>query len=80
MGLFSIHAGILYNDVFSKSVNIFGSSWTSNYNESTILNNSVLVFDPAVDYNQIPYAFGLDPVWQVGRCVKLANLRSKFRY
>ncbi|XP_053998617.1 V-type proton ATPase 116 kDa subunit a 1-like [Hylaeus anthracinus] len=65
MGLFSIYAGFIYNDVFSKSVNLFGSSWQISYNVSTIEGNAWLQLDPGDKdmYKQAPYPFGMDPVW-----------------
>lgn len=66
MGLFSIYTGIIYNDLFSKSVNVFGSSWKSSYDFSTIQHNHFLQLNPGPEgYTQSPYPIGLDPVWMV---------------
>ncbi|XP_022164998.1 V-type proton ATPase 116 kDa subunit a isoform X3 [Myzus persicae] len=67
MGLFSMYTGFIYNDIFSKSLNLFGSHWHTNYNESTIMSNKDLQINPSLssDYDQVPYPVGLDPVWQL---------------
>ncbi|XP_017792511.1 PREDICTED: V-type proton ATPase 116 kDa subunit a [Habropoda laboriosa] len=66
MGLFSIYTGFIYNDVFSKPLNIFGSSWHISYNESTIISNSFLQLNPSREgYIQVPYILGVDPVWML---------------
>lgn len=68
MGLFSIYCGIIYNDIFSKSVNIFGSSWKIMYDNSTVYENKFLQLNPAgKDYIQHPYPLGLDPVWMLAQ-------------
>ena len=77
MGLYSMYTGFIYNDVFSKSLNIFGSYWSVNYNLSTIRTNKDLTLDPKEkDYLQHPYPFGVDPIWQVMYliCVKYISL------
>lgn len=73
MGLFSIYTGLIYNDVFSKTVNIFGSGWRINFNSTTIMgmsNSSGLQLDPVTDFNRT-YPFGLDPAWQVASINKI---------
>lgn len=66
MGLFSIYTGFVYNDIFSKSMNIFGTQWRMNYNESTVMSNTDLQLNPSSDdLGDNIYPIGLDPVWQL---------------
>lgn len=72
MGVFSMYTGSIYNDMFSKSLNVFGSHWFTNYNASTVVENKVLQLDPkGEDFAQTPYPFGMDPVWQVAPLNKI---------
>uniref|UniRef100_A0A8C6P4F6 V-type proton ATPase subunit a n=1 Tax=Nothobranchius furzeri TaxID=105023 RepID=A0A8C6P4F6_NOTFU len=70
MGLFSIYTGLIYNDCFSKSLNIFGSGWSikpmfANQNK-TVQSNSLLTLDPNVSgVFSGPYPFGIDPIWNM---------------
>uniref|UniRef100_A0A1B6D6J7 V-type proton ATPase subunit a n=1 Tax=Clastoptera arizonana TaxID=38151 RepID=A0A1B6D6J7_9HEMI len=64
MGLFSIYTGLIYNDLFSKMMNIFGTSWNVTYDGPTLMDNKDLTLDPATDYIQVPYPLGMDPIWQ----------------
>lgn len=71
MGVFSIYTGLIYNDVFSKSINIFSSHWTVNMKKSDehmILHTKFIELNPAKeDYIQVPYPVGMDPVWQMAQ-------------
>ncbi|XP_050681117.1 V-type proton ATPase 116 kDa subunit a 1 isoform X4 [Leptidea sinapis] len=77
MGLFSMYTGLIYNDIFSKSLNIFGSSWRNNYNVSTLQENKLLQLNPdSMDYIQKPYPFGIDPVWQLAEANKIIFMNA----
>ncbi|XP_060078053.1 V-type proton ATPase 116 kDa subunit a 1-like isoform X2 [Ylistrum balloti] len=74
MGAFSLYTGLLYNDFYSKSVNIFGSAWypidpqTNNtYTLKTLNGSENLVLDVGTSYVSGPYPFGLDPVWSMSK-------------
>ncbi|KAM6340427.1 V-type proton ATPase 116 kDa subunit a 2 isoform 2-T2 [Alca torda] len=73
MGLFSIYTGLIYNDCFSKSLNIFGSGWNVSamfeqkvWSLRDLKDNKFLTLDPNVIgvYNGA-YPFGIDPIWNL---------------
>ncbi|MCJ8747139.1 hypothetical protein PDJAM_G00150030 [Pangasius djambal] len=70
MGIFSVYTGFIYNDCFSKSLNLFGSGWSvkamfdrGQWQMNTLHSNSFLTLDPNVSgvFNG-PYPFGIDPM------------------
>lgn len=65
MGFFSMYTGFIYNDIFSKSINIFGTTWSVNYTKDTVIKNEFLTLNPTTDFTQYPYFIGIDPAWQV---------------
>ncbi|XP_061603944.1 V-type proton ATPase 116 kDa subunit a 2 [Phyllopteryx taeniolatus] len=73
MGLFSIYTGLIYNDCFSKSINIFGSGWSvkamftrQQWTNETLQTNTLLTLDPNVSgVFTGPYPFGIDPIWSM---------------
>ncbi|XP_031619332.1 V-type proton ATPase 116 kDa subunit a isoform X2 [Contarinia nasturtii] len=71
MGAFSMYTGLIYNDIFSKSLNIFGSNWNIPYNASTVMTNPDLQLDPKEGFANSAYPFGMDPIWQVAPSNKI---------
>ncbi|XP_061672926.1 V-type proton ATPase 116 kDa subunit a [Syngnathoides biaculeatus] len=73
MGLFSVYTGLIYNDCFSKSINIFGSGWSvkamfaaNAWDAKDVNSNGFLTLDPNVTgVFSGPYPLGIDPIWNL---------------
>ncbi|XP_021943452.1 V-type proton ATPase 116 kDa subunit a1 isoform X2 [Folsomia candida] len=65
MGFFSMYTGLIYNDFFSKSLNIFGSEWFVPYTTMSVIREKEVMLDPKNAFTDEAYPLGLDPVWQV---------------
>ncbi|PSN32744.1 V-type proton ATPase 116 kDa subunit a isoform 4 [Blattella germanica] len=65
LGIFSMYTGILYNECFSVSINIFGSAWKVNFTEEEVMNNKDIELNPEEHFSKVPYPFGMDPVWMM---------------
>lgn len=70
MGVFSMYTGLIYNDLFGKSMNLFLSSWTAvsrdprqriDYTNS----NATFQLHPKDNVYDEPYPFGIDPIWSL---------------
>ncbi|KAI4459103.1 vacuolar proton atpase [Holotrichia oblita] len=65
MGMFSIYTGFVYNDIFSKTMNIFGTSWTANSTYLEVDAHQEIQLNPSYDYVGEPYFIGVDPAWML---------------
>lgn len=64
MGIFASYAGFLYNDIFSKATNVFGSSWHMPNTTWDYGSTDTITLDPKFDYDQV-YPYGIDPMWSL---------------
>lgn len=53
MGIFSMFTGLMYNDIFSKSMHLFPTGWEWPHKEGAV---------EAIKLDRV-YPFGLDPTW-----------------
>ena len=82
MSIFSIYSGAIYNDIFSKSVNVFGSAWHPSLSEEQIRSKKYDMISPGSNqsFYGSPYPFGCDPIWQlaINKIVFLNGFKMKF--
>lgn len=63
MGIFSMYTGLMYNDIFSKSMTLFKSGWTWTYPDGYDYAKDGAISLTASKIEGKTYPFGLDWVW-----------------
>lgn len=65
MGAFAIYTGFIYNDLFSRSLNLFGFTWTVpelTSEQKKPGSSGYIQLDPAEHFTGSVYPIGIDPV------------------
>jgi V-type H+-transporting ATPase subunit a len=77
MGLFAMYCGLLYNDIFSLGLDLFGSRWQVPPGERKPGEHVVLepLYDTKNEGGRGPYPFGIDPAWH-GAANELVYMNS----
>ena len=66
MGFFAVYAGLIYNDMFSLGLNLFGSRWVfEGQDEGAVEADEVAEMTAQFGSDSSVYPFGLDPAWHV---------------
>lgn len=66
MGFFAIYAGLIYNDMFSLGLNLFGSRWKFEGQDDGSVEEGALAYSTSnYGSDAAVYPFGLDPIWKV---------------
>ncbi|KAL0852234.1 hypothetical protein ABMA28_000452 [Loxostege sticticalis] len=62
LGVFSIYAGFMFNDIFSRCINISGSYWLNQHYSEILAVSEKFDLNPSMITGRV-YWFGIDPVW-----------------
>ncbi|KAK3785191.1 hypothetical protein RRG08_008530 [Elysia crispata] len=70
MGAFSVYTGLIYNDVFSKSLNLFGCQWVfpssvGDYRLEALKGTDKILVKPNGTFTGSSYPIGIDPIWSL---------------
>ncbi|CAJ1942950.1 unnamed protein product [Cylindrotheca closterium] len=66
MGFFAVYAGFVYNDCFSLGLNLFGTRWEFDGQDSGSVEEGTIAYTTAqYGSSESVYPFGLDPIWHV---------------